>query len=370
MNFTKRFLPLTCAILAGSFSHAQLSLQNGNLVIYRTGNGTTPISNASAEISLLEFQQDGTLVQTINLPTTGTDRLTASGSATSEGKLRYNGKFLAVTGYDAPTGVTNIKETTAAAYPRRVQVFENNTSATVNTTNLGAAFSEDNIRSAIPQADGSGVWITGHASNTSNGIWYHDYASSTTSQIVTNTNLRTVHIYNGQLYSGRASGPGTVQTVGTGLPTTGPAPLANLPAATAPVGRSFFIGDITGGTVMYTTLDSGTINKYSLVSGNWVLSGTGTVPGGWGTVWDLTGYVDGSGNVQLFGVTEGRLFSLTDANGFDSPFSATFTSLALAGTNYAFRGITYVPEPSTIVILSLLVLFGAGVLRKCRKATL
>jgi hypothetical protein len=358
------------AILSlSNLTHSQLSLQNGNLVVYRVGNGATALSNSSTNISLLEFQQDGTLVQTINLPATGSDRLTSSGTATSEGKLRYNGRFLAVTGYDRDPGVSNIKDTTAADSPRRVRVFENNPLGTAQTVNFTGAFNEDNVRSAIPQGDGSGVWVTGHASNTTNGVWYHNFNTNTTTQIVSNENLRTVHIYNGQLYSGRASSGNNVQTVGTGLPTTATT-LTNLP--NDPTGRSLFIADLAGGSVMYVTTDSGTLTKYSLVGGNWQSNGTSATATGLGTVRDLTGYVDSSGNVRLFVITDGgtggssHLASITDTTGYNNSWNLIgFTSLATAGTNYAFRGITYVPEPSAIMTLSVLLLLGmAFVLRR------
>jgi hypothetical protein len=356
------------AILSlSNLTHGQLSLQNGNLVVYRVGNGATALSDSSTNISLLEFQQNGTLVQTINLPSTGTDRLTASGIATSEGKLRYNGKYLAVTGYDAPTGVTTIKDTTATANPRRVRVFENDSGGTAQTKNLTGAFNQDNIRSAIPQANGSGVWVTGHASNTSNGVWYHNFNTNTTTQIVSNQNLRTVHIYNGQLYSGRASSGNNVQTVGTGLPTTATT-LTNLP--NNPTGQSLFIANLAGGSVMYVTTDSGTLTKYSLVGGNWQSNGPSATATGLGTVRDLTGYVDSSGNVRLFVITDGgHLASITDTTGYNNSWNLIgFTSLATAGTNYAFRGITYVPEPSLVIGLSLLaiVLFVSRSIRRTR----
>lgn len=333
--------------------NAQISLQDGNLVVYRVGNGITPLNSNAFEVSLLEFQQDGTLVQTYNMPTSSPERLTASGSATSEGKLRYNGGYLAVTGYDAAVGTANVKDTSATSTPRRVTVLQNNLSATAQTTTLGNAFSGDNIRSAIPQANGSGVWITGHASNTSNGVWYHDFTSNTTTQIVSNENLRTLHIHDGQLYSGRLSSGGNVQTVGTGLPTTSTT-LTNLPGN--PTGQSIFIADLAGGKVMYVTTDSGTLTKYSLVSGSWVSNGTSVNPS-LGTFYDLTGYVDSSGNVRLFAVSPTNLVTITDSNGFNTSFGGTFTSLATAGTNYAFRGITYVPEPSLALVL---VLFAVG----------
>ena len=59
----------------------------GNLVVLRVGDGSSTLSNASTAIFLDEYTTDGTLVQSVDIPTSGENLLTNSGSATSEGQL-------------------------------------------------------------------------------------------------------------------------------------------------------------------------------------------------------------------------------------------------------------------------------------------
>ncbi|MFM8398890.1 MAG: hypothetical protein ACKOAH_13755, partial [Pirellula sp.] len=49
----------------------------GNLLVERIGNGTTSLSNAAFQVSLLEYATTGgSPVQTMNLPTSGANQVT------------------------------------------------------------------------------------------------------------------------------------------------------------------------------------------------------------------------------------------------------------------------------------------------------
>lgn len=76
----------------------------GNLVIYRVGDGSTPLVNTGSVVVLDEYTPSGTRVQSIVLPTTasGSNKpLVASGTANSEGLLTRSadGRYLLLTGY-------------------------------------------------------------------------------------------------------------------------------------------------------------------------------------------------------------------------------------------------------------------------------
>src|SRR4051812_11245398 len=78
---------------------------DGNVVVYRVGDGVTPLAVTGSPVFLDEFTPGGLLVQSIALPTTasGANRpLVASGTAQSEGLLTRSadGRFLVMTGYD------------------------------------------------------------------------------------------------------------------------------------------------------------------------------------------------------------------------------------------------------------------------------
>ena len=82
----------------------------GNLVVYRVGSGAA-LTNAAAPVFLDEYGPTGAKVQSIALPTAaaeGNAPLTAAGQSRSEGLLdrSADGRFLAVTGYDAAAGTT------------------------------------------------------------------------------------------------------------------------------------------------------------------------------------------------------------------------------------------------------------------------
>src|SRR6478672_3541108 len=81
----------------------------GNLVVYRVGDGIASLGSAATAVFLDEYTTAGALVQSIPMPTAvnGTQkRLTASGSATTEGflTLSADGRYVVLTGYDAALG--------------------------------------------------------------------------------------------------------------------------------------------------------------------------------------------------------------------------------------------------------------------------
>src|ERR671926_389752 len=83
----------------------------GNLVIYRVGDGVTPLSTTAAPVFLDEYTPAGLLVQSIAMPTktSGVNKpLTSSGSAFSEGLINRstNKKYLVLTGYAQELGDT------------------------------------------------------------------------------------------------------------------------------------------------------------------------------------------------------------------------------------------------------------------------
>src|SRR3954466_7205923 len=96
----------------------------GDLVIYRVGDGGSGLQNTGAKVFLDEYQTDGTLVQSIALPSaaSGTQKqLIASGTAQSEGLLTRSadGRFLLLTGYAADLGgTTDLAGTSGSAVNR------------------------------------------------------------------------------------------------------------------------------------------------------------------------------------------------------------------------------------------------------------
>ena len=326
------------------------------MVIYRVGDGSTTLSNAASQVSLLEVTTGGSVAQTINVPTTGGSRLTASGTAASEGKLRSNGAYLAITGYDSALGTASVAGTTD---PRRSLVYGANGSLTNTLTFTGGAgspYGANNIRGAVPTSDGTAVWTAGHesTSGTPNGFYYLTGSSET--QLVS-ANVRTVDIFGGQLYGTTAAGSDTrAFTIGTGLPTTTGQTLGalnGLPTSGTSYG-SMQIFDLDSTVSGFDTIylsNGNNIEKYSLVGSTWTLNNTANAGA---AIMDFTASLSGS-TVDIYAVTATDLFSLADTTGYNANITATFsTSLLSAGSNYVFRGIDFapVPEPTTWALLA------------------
>ncbi|MFO0180636.1 MAG: hypothetical protein ACK517_02520, partial [bacterium] len=162
MRYLLAFAALT--LLLGAEARAQFSFQNGNVVVSRVGTGTGALSSAATAVFLEERSGvDGSVVQTISLATSGANRLTMSGTATSEGKIKYYNGYLAVAGYDADAGATgpgsggSIATSLSATVNRKVALYSNGGS--VSYTSLSDAYSASNIRAAI--SDGTNIWTAG-----------------------------------------------------------------------------------------------------------------------------------------------------------------------------------------------------------------
>lgn len=360
------------AVLAGStfapsFASAA-AITNGNLLVYRVGDGSAALSNASTAVFLDEYTPTGTLVQSIAMPTASGSAVTASGTATSEGLITISadGKYVAIPGYSAAPGVASINGTASATTPRTVGLLDTTTAAnTVSYSFFTDVATGNNIRSAVT-TNGTDLYVAGAAG----GVRYATAGSSTSTQLSTTlTNLRQINVFGGQLYTTTSSGTAVrLGTVGTGTPTTAGQTITNLPGFPASTGSpyGFFFADLDGTAGVDTvyvaddTASTGGIQKYSLVGGNWTLNNTivGTSLRG------LTGVVTGN-TVTLYASGNGNtLYSLADTAGFNAGSNGTLTSIATAGTNTAFRGIVaVVPEPTSLAALGLV---AAAALRRRR----
>lgn len=345
---------LALAGLAASVN-AGVLITPGNLVTYRVGTGTGTLSNASTAVFVDEYTTSGTLVQSIALPTSGTNAFVASGTATSEGGLTISpdGRYITITGYNAATGTTGIAATTSANVARTVAIIDTTTGNTTYTRLDTASFSGNNIRSAV--SDGTNIWAAGANS----GVRFTTAGNGTTVQLsTTSTNNRQVNIFNGQLYVTSGSGSIRTASVGTGTPTTSGQTIANLPG-TASTGSpyQYFFADLSatvaGVDTLYIADDSAGLQKFALVGGSWVARGT--VGTGTNAYRGLTATVN-AGVVTLFATGNGTsLVTLTDSSGYNANLTGSVTTLAAAGTNTAIRGIGYipVPTPGSLALLGL-----------------
>jgi hypothetical protein len=344
---------------SASASTLSAPLTPGNLVVYRVGSGTGSAVNTGNPVFLDEFTTAGVLVQSIPMPTTANGiqkPLIASGTATSEGLLNrsLDGRYLILTGYGTTTGGSSLAGTSSTNVPRvigRVDT-QGNIDTSTALTDWGNA---QNPRSAI-STDGTDFWGA-----SANGVNYTTLGS-TNSTALTNQNTRNISIVDGQLYISTSSSGKYVSTLGSGLPTAAGQPVTGIPGSlgTSPSGTSpygFAFVNLTGGEgadTLYVADDGAStgIQKYSLVSGAWVLNGTITAA----SVRGITASVSGT-SVTIYATTGGSgasgggsVYTVTDTAGYNAtPSSSSVTTMATASANTAFRGIAFAPKASQTI---------------------
>ncbi|MDH4408261.1 MAG: esterase-like activity of phytase family protein, partial [Verrucomicrobiales bacterium] len=354
------------ALFAGGLVHAA-PFTPGNLVVERIGDGTTAPSSVAFSVALLEYSASGgSPVQSLTTEFTGSNLLTDSGSATSNGQLASNGAYLAVPGINSAVGTVGV----AALNAKVTNIFDSTGSVAGRVLfptggpsgTPPSPFSGNNFRCVLPTG-ATTFYASGTASGSPNtgGAWYYDGANFT--QLSTTvTNLRNIGIFGGQLYVSSASGAFLgISTVGTNLPTTSgntTTLLISTGTGSSPYGFVFFDTDAsgtvdrcyiaddrtaTGGGIQRWDFNGTTwTNTYLLLlnttSNTLVSSGTGLAG-----LRGLTGTFSG-GTATLFATTtesgNNKLVSITDSG--TTP--TTFSTLASAGANYNFRGVAFAPQ--------------------------
>jgi hypothetical protein len=346
---------LVAAIVLVLAAQASAALTPGDVVVYRVGTGSGALSSAAFPVFLNEYEPNGTLVESIALPTStsGSNKpLLASGSGSSEGLLTLsaNGEYLLAPGYDAAVGTAKISETSDTSVPRTVGRVSASGAVDTSTalTDVGNA---NNPRGAT-SSDGKTLYWSGAGKSTSGGVHVATLGASTSTLLSSSdTNARAVEIYNGQLYT--SSDPTKegidIATVGTGLPTTGGQATTNLPFATAPSEPYAFslltLGLGSAPDTMYVADNSaGAIVKFGLVSGKWTKEGSVAVSA-------VTGVTanDVAGIVTIFATTSGSsgeggvLYKITDSSGVNGTLTGNATQIATAPANESFRGVAFAP---------------------------
>lgn len=334
---------LLLAAVAVCAAAAQAQIAPGNVAVLRIGTGAAALTNAATPVFLDEYTPAGGFVQSIALPTAASGANLAygnSGTATSEGILTQSadGNFLVAAGYAAVPGTTGIASTTSASVPRVIARIGLDGSVDTSTS-INNLFSANNVRGATTD-DGSRFWAVGGNS----GVVFAPLGATTGTSLNSTapTNIRVAGIFAGQLYvtSGSGSNRG-VNALGVGLPTTSGqtgALLPGFPTSTAPSPYDFFFADAD---TVYVADDrtngSGGIEKWVQSAGVWSLAYL-LSPGATVGCRGLSGSVVG-GVTTLFATTTGNaLVSVVDTGAGPG----TFTTLAAAPTNTAFRGVRFV----------------------------
>lgn len=344
-------LGIVAAITAASSAMAGV-IMNGDIVVERVGGtsaggaGTSALSSAAADVYLDVYRNiNGTWSRntTITLPGTGTGaKLTASGSATSEGFINFslNKQSITVFGYNVASGTASAKSAT----DRTLATVNLDTGAISTKTGAWGA-GATNARSAV--YTGNGFYFTNDAAVS----WVADSASTATT--ITSGSPRVVGSDGTNLYA--STGSGTARGVGqygSGLPTSAVAavtPLINTGGSGSVYGFAMLDTDGNGAAdLAYTADSSAGLTKYVLSGGTWTSKGTIAT-----AISGLSAYLNGNSVViSATSATGATLYAFTDGS-LTGNLTGSLSSIATAATNTAFRGVVAVPAPGAAALVGL-----------------
>jgi autotransporter-associated beta strand protein len=313
------------------------------LVVERVGDGSSHLTNNATPVFLQMFHTDATDLGAISLPL-GPQRpvsppfhLMDSGSSGSDGQLTrsVSGMMIQVPGYNATNGELNITASPTNPVLRTIGLMT--TDGVVDTSRAVPIMNSNNFRSVV-SVDGTAFWAAGQS-----GLAYVNGSQVTQ---MSDLNYRAVNIFNGQLYCSTASGTPGIYTVGSGLPTTAPAPpyifLAMPGASASPYAFQM-------NTTMSTCYiaDDGTnagVVKFSYSGGVWVSNYTLNVGGGVGARGLTVDWAQPSAPVVYATTAESasnRLIKIVDTG----PASAV-SLISAAPKKTAYRGVDFLGLPS------------------------
>jgi hypothetical protein len=245
---------------------------SGNIIIYRMGDGTQPVTNIGQSVFLDEYTQGAILsnagsftsptpVQTIAMPTNWVGNqapLIASGPGSDEGQmsLSKDGRYLVLTGFGATIGqLTNLttyafptissnadvsgsyatNAVTEADVPRVIGLVDGLGHIYTSTTITNSDEEGDEIRSSA-SLDGTNIWYGGGDGKV---VKYTVRGSSVATQVCANTGfepMRSVGIFNNTVYVDKSTafGGATATNVLTNPYAGGPNLPALLPVSSIP----------------------------------------------------------------------------------------------------------------------------------------
>ncbi|HEX3599528.1 MAG TPA: PEP-CTERM sorting domain-containing protein [Lacipirellulaceae bacterium] len=327
-------------------------------------------------------------------PTSGNRYLTQSGINATEGglTLSLDGRYMALAGYNNIVG--GVTTGTGNSGQRVVGLLDLSTGTVDTTTDYADTSTSNTIANAFT-TDGTDIWTA----NSSGGIRYVTAGGSTSTALTGTSNERRVYVYptasGNQIYASRSSSPiFGVETVG-GAPaatsgTQSETSLPGMPTSNSASPYDFFFADAntlyigdssnnTSGTIR------GGLEKWIYNGSSWTLAynllvnPTGTSTRG---LRSLTGMVDASGNVTLFGATTDTAGGPNYLYGFADTLTNTSAANVIAnelvdastmtggtGERWNLRGVALaipVPEPATLLLLLLGLVASSAITRRAR----
>ncbi|HEX3623911.1 MAG TPA: hypothetical protein VH280_00645 [Verrucomicrobiae bacterium] len=316
----------------------------GNIAVLQEGDGVNSLSATSAPVAIVEFTPGGGLVQTINIPSSGSTRLTQSGNSATEGylSLSMNSSNLVFAGYDANAGLSGVAASNSASVNRCVGVldaFGNYTRTAVSSSE----YSGGNIRAAT--SDGTNYWTSG----STGGIWYSANGGKPVqigNESSSSGNLRVSKVFNGRLYYTTGSGTIGLFVMTNGLPTSATNAFGNIivDGGSSPSPYDFAIN--AASNIIYladsrATASGGGIEKWTNSVTGWGLAYTFGSAAGLTAGCQAIAVDFSSQNPVIYATTSDSLPKLLAI--VDTGSSAPAITLATSATNTAFRGVALAP---------------------------
>lgn len=378
-------LAVASAVGLGSIAFAQNQPPAVSVLRVGATGSSTALSNTAAPVFIDTFasgtanQSGPSATLAISTTTNGLNRrLTMIGNATSEGglSLSSDGRYLTLIGYDSAVGAASstMFPGTTNRVIARIDSAGNIDTTTVLANGEYGGTAGTNVRGVV-SADGSSYYVagngTGTGSNSTGGIRYVQHGAITApaspSILIAPSasnggtgNIRRTYLANGQLYAVTNSSPFTgVNTIGTGSPTTAAQTMTNIFGTGGSAYDVFFASTTTAYLAdTRATASGGGLQRWNFNGSTWTLAYTlnSGLPGG---LSGLAGAVLSGGDVYFAGITAdgSRLVTITD-NLANIAASGSFTTLAIAPTNTAFRGVA-IPTPGAASLLAGLGLVAA-----------
>lgn len=377
-----------------------------SIVVLRLGDGSAAVTESAQSAFLDEYDMlTGSLVGSHSIPSAGSTALTLSGRGEHDGHLNLssNGQYLVLGGYRADAGAANPVPQSPSVINRVIGRVDSNWNVDTSTaltdaydqTDMTAVVSDnglrfwtvgdgkyDNLNDAVnnfqtPTITGGLRYVSSLGASASVNLSHVQsitYDETGKVQGLWPDSIRSARIAEGQLYittpayesfvnrgayrtedplpTAAADAPQTMIPVITNTEGSGPDPKGKF----VPKSDVIFLDldpSVLGVDTAYTTGGKDDYEKWSLVGDMWIKHSTQLLPSGQ-EINALDSYADGT-TVTLFAATDQGIYRLVDTAGYNADFSSTFsmTPFIEAGSNTEFRGIAMLPEPASLILLSL-----------------
>ncbi len=385
---------------------SRAAFNGNNIAVLRLGDGRASVDESAQMLFLDEYDMvTGNWVSSCAIPSVGSAALTLSGRGEHDGHLTLssNGQYLLLGGYRADAGAANPVPQSSSVVNRVIGRVDSSWNVDTSTA-LSDAYDRTDI-TAVVSDDGLRFWTVGDGKyenlsdfangfktpTTTGGLRYVSGPGASTSVNLSHVqsisyddtgkvqglwpdSIRSARIVDEQLY---IATPAYESFVNRGayrtedpLPVSGvDTPQNMIPVITNtegtgadPKGKFVPKSDmvlldldpcVPGVDTAYTTGGKDDYEKWSLVGDIWIKHSTRLLPSGQEiNAFDVL--VDGT-TVTLFAATDQGIYRLVDTAGYNADFSSTFgaTPFIEAGFNTEFRGIAVLPEPCSLILVSL-----------------